>query len=371
MFSFPRVNSSAFCIINTTLDCYYGALCQSSRFADYDLCSCPSYRDPLSRCQQTIFEVLPEVILIYASLGILIYGTLFLGFLLELIIDLRLRLRNFPMLSKLSLLIFTSLRICHFIFWIAAVNGEMSPSLPIIDTILRSLGVVLLGSLGYLSVCVAWCDLLLKAKKLGQESHRVGVIRIVLICLCAIVSPLSMTINIVISFNPDLTFLSLLSLIGNLIAGTSIIIALSTTTYLLVIVYRWALKMAEYGKSKRVKRVMMKNRWLMAMNCLLLLTIIMIGVFASLPRSLSTVTLLTESITRIVELASTFVLFGFLQSYLLSGPYPLVGYFYGLVGKTELMKITMITSPENQAGEQRETREQGESTNRKTREMKE
>lgn len=82
-------------------------------------------------------------------------------------------------------------------------------------------------------------------------------------------------------------------------------------------------------ESRSLITVVKKTRWLIAVNANMLITLIMIAVFANLPRQISYWSLLIESITRIVELMSLVCLYGFLESYLFAKEgRPFLGYIY-------------------------------------------
>lgn len=337
---YPKDNSSAWCASDG--DCFGNRTCGSSPYTNYNICDCPGYMDPMTRCEKNFFEVLDDHELIYTSLGYISYGFIFLLLLSEILTDLRLRLIRFPLLPKFTLLTFSLIRLTHFTLWTySSYHGQIS-NLVTIDTILRTTGVVFLGSITYLNVCIAWSDILLKARNLGQQSRRIPILRKILISVCVIVSCITIPINIYGSVS---TKIAAISSVGNAIGGIAIVIALSITTYLLVIVYRWSRTLAEGDfKSKRTKQVLIKTRWLIAMNCNLGLTLVMIGVFSNLPRELPYMALLIESITRIVEISSCICLIGFLESYLsLYRNRPFLGYVYGIIGHSSIMEMVQIT----------------------------
>lgn len=334
MLSYPIDNISVGCANED--DCFRNATCQITRFAPYKVCNCPGYYNPLSRCNDTIFDYLGNEVFIYGALGLITYISFIILFTMELLTDFKRKLLRIAMISKGALIMFTPLRIAHFSQWIYTAQYTMYPSLPIIDTVLRSTGVIFLGSFGVLSVTIAWCDILLRAKKLGDHSITIKKLRITLIVVVSVITPISFTINIISSFNANISFLGIM---GNLLGGISILVALSITTYLLVIVYRWVKKMKESNpESRSLIIVVKKTRWLIAINVNILITFVMIAVFVNLPREIPHWSLIIESITRIVELISLVYLYGFLESYLFSKENrPFLGYIYILAGQLSLI----------------------------------
>jgi len=342
MLKFPQNNSSAWC----ANDCYFDKICGPSKWTTYNICICQPYYDPMSKCEKSFFDVFRREAMIYTSLGTIGFGLFFLLFAIEIITDLRLKQFHFPLLPKTSLLLFTIFRLTHFGLWFNQMLNDPVSNLSTIDTVLRTLGVVLLGSLGYLSVCIAWCDLILKAKKLGTQSKRVRILRIILIITCSCVTPITMTINIYTSFSNST---KILTSIGNAVGGVAILISLSITTYLLVMVYRWLQIMSkEEFHSNRITLVKKRTRWLIGMNVMLCLTFIMVVTFTNLPDELPYIYLIIQSITRIVELMALTCLYGFVQTYMMIYKgIPLVGYFYGIIRHPSIMNLLSKTPSVN------------------------
>jgi hypothetical protein len=360
MFSFPPLvhNISEAQCFNSS-DCFHNETCGPTKATDaYNVCECDPYRDPVSRCQLTFFEVLDTSVLVYAGIGIVSYGIFFIAFVMELINDVRLyKTFKLPMLPKASMILFNGLRLAHFALWIHASLTGMVNLQPVYDAVLQTLGIVFLGSLGYLTMCVAWCDLLLKAKNVGVTSKRIRVIRIILLVACGAVTPVTTTLNIISSFTSKK---SIMVNVSNALGGIVIAIALVTTTYLLVVVYRWIYGISQeegFERSKRVAQVLQKTRWLIAINCILCITLAMVGLFSALPAELPYVTLLIQSIARTLELAADICMYGFLQSYLTANKIPFVGYFYAAIGRTGMLReltsfVTVIhTSPVTQVNQ--------------------
>lgn len=338
MYAFPGSNLTAGCLEDA--DCFAGGKCEPSQFTEqqnYSVCRCP-YRNPLDRCATTYFDALGNHVLIYTGIGIGVFTVFFLLFLFEIMVDLRLRKRSLPILSKIALLVFTLFRLVHFSMWTYSSLYGMPSLLPLVDTLLRTLGIVCLGTIGYLVVCIAWCNMLLKAKKLGDNSKRVKILRTILSVVVCVVTPTTIVINAVTTVYPETPTVAL---VGNFIGSIVIIVAFGTTFYLLTIVIQWTKKLREMGSefaSKRLLYIIRKNKFLMGNNAALVLTLTMVVVFSTVPRDLPYVAIVTEGTTRLVEVFSLICQFGFLETYFVSGKQKfLAGYYYGLLGHSSVV----------------------------------
>ena len=356
MLSFPSNNITTGCydyFNNTDSNsiCFRNAKCEFNKFAQYNVCTCPPYYDPISKCEKSIFEVYEGKDLIYTSIGFIIYSIYFILFLLELIVDFRLGVRNVLMISKFSLLLFNITRIGHFSIWTYASIYGIFDSLSVIDTVLRNLAILFLGVLGYFLVCISWLNLLLKAKNLGQQTKKIKIFKIIIIITLCIISPIAIAMNIAISIiynNTDINIKSIISaleLISNIIGFIGIFVPLIITFYLQIIIYIWLNKLNTDFKSKRVSKVRIKTRYLISMNISLIFILISIGIFSLYPREIPFILLILNSVTRLIELFVMTTLFGFLQSYFYHNKL-FLGYYYGILGKLKSIELTS-TPPSN------------------------
>jgi len=219
---------------------------------------------------------------------------------------------------------------------------------------------------------------LLRAKKLGERSRKIRIIRIVLLVMVCTAIPIGLTCNIV-SASGD--FPEVIATVGIAIGGLSIAVSLLSTTFFLIIVHRWVKKLSkENTSSRRIRKVSEKNKWLIGVNVSLIFVLLIIGVFANVPKelpymflcassfyssidsllslpgfshSLESPTLCSDvdnifclvvaAVDRVVEIMATVCLFGFLQSYLTRRGF-FYGYFTILFGDKETIEKMKSTS---------------------------
>lgn len=208
----------------------------------------------------------------------------------------------------------------HFVMWLIFRTRDLTPypKLGAIDLSLIVIGVLFLGT-AYLLVCVAWypssfasfhplhfClvnfrqsdlsirfDLLLRAKKLGDKSKRVRILRKVLIFTVSITTPIGFVAQVIGAAGFYSTFTSV---VGAAFSGIAVMISLVITTYFLVVVEKWANDLiGKSTSSKRLMTVRRKNKWLIFANLSLVFALAVIVIFQFVPKGLPLVMLCANS----------------------------------------------------------------------------
>ncbi len=159
-------------------------------------CFCRSYYLQDTLCRTSTFELMELEALIYPVFAIILYLLLLIFSLYELIFDIiRLKRLNNMVGLKLSLVLFTIMRLGYLTLWIPSIISNTSFYLPYL-IFMESVGTVLFFILQAITV-LSWIYIAIKAKNIGQLSENIRKYRILIIFILLITAILYISVSII------------------------------------------------------------------------------------------------------------------------------------------------------------------------------
>ena len=279
--------------------------CEYNTHVSYNTCVCPTYLDPYHFCNQTIFEAYYGLDRIYPCLGLLIYLILLIMYMFEFVADVKRKQLSSLLVTKTTVIVFILSRLIIFPLWLVS-SMQRTAAYANVTTFINSIGTIVLISALILTV-IAWLDLALLARNLGDQDTRLQIIKFGLFIATGVIGPINILSVFLAKFVPETMILLILAvcLLILLMLGTIIV-----SVVYLTIILRW---IREANKSDLLTKMRIKSYWIIALLGSLLLTIVILIIFQTLQRDTPQAFLGIEITGRIIETLMLIIMFGFLE----------------------------------------------------------
>ena len=324
--------------------CFGRGECIRNNILNYSICQCDKF-DSYTFCEKSVYELYVGKGLWVFYSSIIIYTILFILFVLELTVDLfrNKGTKSAPFIAKIILTIHCLLHIIDLGIHAheAKTNNFGSKSWQLGISLFHLLSTSIFVGIAYMVVCVAWLDLLLRARNFGIVDNSIRNIKLSTIIICSIIYPATLIFRTCEEIIESRSIVQIFNFAATLGTFISLYYCMILITVLVIKVFVWIKNMNQHD-SKTIKRVKYRGKIILIFNAInISLSFVALG-FITINGALAPILIIRLILNEVIVIIEVFLLFLFLENYLFGYKFG-TGYILGLRGELK-RKTTIVIS---------------------------